>query len=136
MSKHHSPPPPPPTTPAADGNPGSSAAVPEPAARVLKLVSDTAVIIIGKRGCCMCPVVQKLLQGQAVNPPLFEFDDQHEAMVAAAVSGTVVGGGAKVVEFPAVFVGGKYFGGLERVMAAHISGELVPVLKQAGALWL
>jgi hypothetical protein len=28
------------------------------------------------------------------------------------------------------------FGGLERVMATHITGELVPILKDAGALWL
>jgi glutaredoxin 3 len=40
------------------------------------------------------------------------------------------------VQFPVVFVGGKLFGGLERVMATHITGELVPILKDAGALWL
>jgi hypothetical protein len=28
------------------------------------------------------------------------------------------------------------FGGLDKLMAAHISGELVPILKEAGALWL
>ncbi|KAK1603155.1 hypothetical protein QYE76_017419 [Lolium multiflorum] len=35
---------------------------------------------------------------------------------------------------PVVFIGGKLVGGLERLMAKHIAGELVPVLKQAGAL--
>ncbi|MED6157237.1 Glutaredoxin-C9 [Stylosanthes scabra] len=131
MSQHHSPP------PIAHGIPESSAAALEPAlAHVFKLVSDTAVIIMGKRGCCMCHVVLKLLQGHGVNPPVYEFDDDREAMMAAALSGTVVGSGAKVVEFPMVFMGGKLFGGLDRVMAAHISGELVPILKQAGALWL
>jgi glutaredoxin-related protein len=35
-----------------------------------------------------------------------------------------------------VFIGGNLFGGLDRIMATHISGELVPILKQARALWL
>ncbi|MED6132970.1 hypothetical protein PIB30_023868 [Stylosanthes scabra] len=131
MREHHSPP------STAHEIPGSSVAVPEPvAAHLLKLVSDTAVIIIGKRECCMCHVVLKLLQGHGVNPPVYEFYEDCEATVAAALSDTVVGCGAKVMEFPVVFMGGKLFGGLDRVMAAHISGELVPVLKQAGALWL
>jgi glutaredoxin 3 len=46
------------------------------------------------------------------------------------------GEGVDQGQFPVVFVGGKLFGGLERVMATHITGELVPILKDAGALWL
>ena len=37
---------------------------------------------------------------------------------------------------PVVFVGGKLVGGIERVIASHIGGTLVPLLKEAGALWL
>jgi glutaredoxin 3 len=37
---------------------------------------------------------------------------------------------------PAVFVGGDLVGGTNRVMALHLSGELVPMLRNAGALWL
>ena len=37
---------------------------------------------------------------------------------------------------PAVFIGGKLVGSMDRVMASHISGSLVPLLKEAGALWL
>ena len=107
----------------------------DPVAHVIKMVSETAVIIIGRRGCCMCHVVQRLLQGQGVNPRLYEVEEEQVGAVAAELSGKVVGGGGEV-EFPAVFVGGKLFGGLERVMATHISGELVPILKEAGALWL
>lgn len=44
------------------------------------------------------------------------------------------GGGGKAV--PAVFVGGKFLGGIETVMGCHINGSLVPLLKNAGALWL
>ncbi|TKY71761.1 Glutaredoxin-C9 protein [Spatholobus suberectus] len=101
-------------------------------ANVATMVSENAVVIIGRRGCCMCHVVKRLLQGLGVNPPVYEVDEDHEAVVARQLSTP----GTETVQFPAVFLGGKLFGGLERVMATHISGELVPILKDAGALWL
>ncbi|CAI0445158.1 unnamed protein product [Linum tenue] len=82
----------------------------------------------------MCHVVKRLLLGLGVNPTVFEVDEPEEGHVAEQLSSLVDDGGE--VQFPAVFVGGKLFGGLERVMATHISGELVPILKDAGALWL
>ncbi|XP_027348342.1 glutaredoxin-C9-like [Abrus precatorius] len=110
------------------------------AASVIKMVSENAVIVIGTRGCCMCHVVQKLLHGLGVNPPVYEVDEGDVAVVAGELSRKIVsfcgGDDGGTVEFPAVFVGGKLFGGLERVVATHISGELVPILKDAGALWL
>ncbi|KAL2341837.1 hypothetical protein Fmac_009777 [Flemingia macrophylla] len=99
---------------------------------VAAMVSENAVVIIGKRGCCMCHVVKRLLQGLGVNPPVYELHEDHEAAVANHLSALA----ADTVHFPAVFFAGKLFGGLERVMATHISGELVPILKDAGALWL
>ncbi|KAG4945640.1 hypothetical protein AAZX31_15G075900 [Glycine max] len=99
---------------------------------VAAMVSESAVVIIGKRGCCMCHVVKRLLQGLGVNPPVYEVDEDHEAAVARHLFPQ----GAETVQFPAVFLAGKLFGGLERVMATHISGELIPILKDAGALWL
>ncbi|CAJ1939158.1 unnamed protein product [Sphenostylis stenocarpa] len=104
---------------------------------MFKMVSENPVIVIGTRGCCMCHVVQKLLQGLGVNPPVYEVDEGDQSDVAQELSRKIVGGGDDGgVQFPAVFVGGKYLGGLEKVMAKHISGELVPILKDAGALWL
>ncbi|XP_061353617.1 glutaredoxin-C9-like [Gastrolobium bilobum] len=108
-------------------------------ANVIRMVSENAVMVIGRRGCCMCHVVQRLLQGLGVNPPVYEVDEGDEAVVTSELSRKIVsfgGDGGGTVQFPAVFVGGKWFGGLERVMATHISGELVPILKDAGALWL
>ncbi|RDY14646.1 Glutaredoxin-C9, partial [Mucuna pruriens] len=128
---HHTTPDPPPPT--AGGSGGANGANPSNA---VKMVAENAVIVIGTRGCCMCHVVQKLLQGLGVNPPVYEVDEGHEVAVAAELSRKIVGGDGGEVQFPAVFVGGKLFGGLERVMATHISGELVPILKDAGALWL
>ncbi|KAK3207072.1 hypothetical protein Dsin_021118 [Dipteronia sinensis] len=80
-----------------------------------------------------------LLLGHGVNPAVFEVEEIDEADVVSELlringrKGEDSGGG---IQFPAVFVGGELFGGLDQVMAAHISGELVPILKGAGALWL
>ncbi|CAN1123573.1 GRXC9 [Linum perenne] len=73
----------------------------------------------------MTHVVKRLLLCIGVNPPVFEVDDENETRVLKELE-----------TLPAVFIGGKLFGGLDKVMSSHITGELVPVLKQAGALWL
>ncbi|KAK7412394.1 hypothetical protein VNO78_03851 [Psophocarpus tetragonolobus] len=110
--------------------PHRTCATPDPG-NVATVVSENAVVIIGRRGCCMSHVVKRLLQGLGVNPPVYEVvDEDHEAAVALHLSLQ------PPPQFPALFLAGKWFGGLERVMATHISGELVPILKDAGALWL
>ncbi|PHU12425.1 Glutaredoxin-C9 [Capsicum chinense] len=105
-----------------------------------KVVKDNAVIIIGKRGCCMSHVVKRLLQCLGANPTIYEIEDEDENEVVDELENIIRdkcdGKEAGKLQFPAVFVGGELFGGLDRIMAAHITGELTPVLKKAGALWL
>ncbi|XBH89771.1 hypothetical protein VPH35_081601 [Triticum aestivum] len=93
---------------------------------------ESLVLVVGRRGCYLSHVVKRLLQGLGVNPAVHEVAD--EAELAAAVAGNA--GGEAVVALLAVFVGGRNLGGLDRLMVVHISGDLVPVLKDAGALWL
>lgn len=87
----------------------------------------------------MCYVVKNLLLGLGVNPTIFEVNSEDEEAVMKELS-RIVGGDEQNDggrwHFPVVFVGGRLFGGIERVMSTHISGELVPILKEAGALWL
>jgi glutaredoxin-related protein len=90
---------------------------------------------------------------QGANPAVLEVaDDADPAALVVALRSSSVNSAKGVVDaygvapvattasrhaaFPAVFIGGKLVGGLDRLMAMHIAGELVPVLKQAGALWL
>ncbi|KAM3350421.1 hypothetical protein ACQJBY_022902 [Aegilops geniculata] len=101
----------------------------EDAAGVERAVSESPVVVVGRRACCLTHVVKRLLQGLGVNPAVHEVADE------AALAGVVPDGG-EAAALPAVFVGGKLLGGLDRLMAVHISGELVPILKKAGALWL
>ncbi|GKU92998.1 hypothetical protein SLEP1_g6644 [Rubroshorea leprosula] len=108
---------------------------------VLDMVSENPVIVVARKGCCMSHVVRRLLLTLGVNPAVYEVGDEEEAAALNRLEmiGKGAGSGddtALKVQFPAVFIGGKLFGGLDRIMATHISGELIPVLKQAGALWL
>ncbi|KAK6919648.1 Glutaredoxin [Dillenia turbinata] len=101
----------------------------------LSMVSENAIIVFGKSGCCMTHVVKRLLLTLGVNPAVCDFDKNDEETMIKEL-GTISGSGDGQVQFPVVFIGGKLFGGLDRIMAAHITGELVPELKRAGALWL
>ncbi|XAR72598.1 Thioredoxin-disulfide reductase [Bertholletia excelsa] len=111
-----------------------------PLPKALKsVVSENPVVILGKRGCCMCHVAWRLLQSLGVNPTVYEVDEDDDRFLEelAMVAGVhVEDDPGRRLQFPAVFIGGRLFGGLERIMATHITGELVPILKQAGALWL
>ncbi|MBA0711767.1 hypothetical protein Goshw_006247 [Gossypium schwendimanii] len=104
---------------------------------VLNIVSENAVIVLARKGCCMSHVVRRLLLTLGVNPAVHEIDEEDEAGVLNEL-GTICKGteNNKMVQLPAVFIGGRLFGGLDKVMATHISGDLIPVLKDAGALWL
>jgi glutaredoxin-like protein len=104
---------------------------------ILNMVSENALIVIGRHGCCMTHVVKKLLQSLGVNPVIHEVDEEKDEVCVAKELELIIEEQRNCnVQFPMVFIGGKLFGGLEHVMATHISGELVPLLKQAGALWL
>ncbi|MQM08558.1 hypothetical protein Taro_041411 [Colocasia esculenta] len=128
--------------------------------RVRRLASGNAVVVFSLSGCCMCHVVKRLLLGLGVGPAVYELDLEEGgadiqavlySIFSASSSATAVAcrngsptGGAQSPPpppssspmLPAVFVGGKLVGGLEAVMACHINGTLVPLLKDAGALWL
>lgn len=106
--------------------------------RVARMAGGNAVVVFSASGCCMCHVVKRLLLGLGVGPTVYELDQMAGG-----------GGGGREIQaalaqllppgqppLPVVFVGGRLLGGVEKVMACHINGTLVPLLKQAGALWL
>ncbi|PIA35105.1 hypothetical protein AQUCO_03600042v1 [Aquilegia coerulea] len=105
--------------------------------RVKGMVQENAVVVFGKRGCCMCQVMKYLLLLLGVNPVIYEIEE--EDVIGVVDELATIGNGrgkANRPEFPCVYVGGMLFGDLDKLMAAHISGELRPILKEAGALWL
>lgn len=101
--------------------------------KVQRTARESAVVIFGVSGCCMCHAVKRLFCNLGVNPTVHELDvDPLGAEMEAALR-RLLGAAAAV---PVVFVGGKLVGAVDGVMAAHITGSLVPLLKDAGALWL
>ncbi|BBN11287.1 glutaredoxin 3 [Marchantia polymorpha subsp. ruderalis] len=101
--------------------------------RVERLAAENAVVVFSLSSCCMCHVVKRLFCSLGVGPTVYELDDMNGGAELERALRKLVGDSQAV---PAVFVGGKLLGGLDRVMAAHISGALIPQLKEAGALWL
>ncbi|PKI76963.1 hypothetical protein CRG98_002466 [Punica granatum] len=103
----------------------------DPLERVARLASESAVVIFSLSGCCMCHAVKQLFCGMGVNPMVYELDlDPRGKEIERALSRLL---GSPV---PVVFIGGKLIGAMDQVMASHINGTLVPLLKEAGALWL
>ncbi|KAG8365838.1 hypothetical protein BUALT_Bualt17G0013500 [Buddleja alternifolia] len=101
--------------------------------RVVRLASGSAVVIFSMSTCCMCHAVKRLFFGMGVNPTVYELDQDPRGKEIESSLTRLLGGGSAV---PVVFIGGKLIGAMDRVMASHINGTLVPLLKDAGALWL
>ncbi|KAI8017665.1 hypothetical protein ACSBR2_022459 [Camellia fascicularis] len=106
----------------------------DPLERIERLASENAVVIFSISTCCMCHAIKRLFCGMGVNPTVYELDedpirgkDIEKALMSLLGTSSAV---------PVVFIGGKLVGAMDRVMASHINGSLVPLLKQAGALWL
>nr|AJP06350.1 ROXY2 [Pinus tabuliformis] len=111
----------------------STSSLMSPVERIHQLAAESAVVVFSISSCCMCHVVKRLFCGLGVNPTVYELDEEHGGKEIEKALLRLLGGSPSV---PAVFVGGKLVGGLDRVMASHINGSLVPLLKEAGALWL
>lgn len=81
----------------------------------------------------MCHAVKRLFCGMGVSPAVYELDQHPMGKEIERVLVRLLGNAPTV---PVVFIGGKLVGAMDRVMASHINGTLVPLLKEAGALWL
>ncbi|XP_010475016.1 PREDICTED: monothiol glutaredoxin-S13-like [Camelina sativa] len=93
------------------------------------VVMENAVVVFARRGCCMGHVAKRLLLTHGVNPLVVEIGEDEEDNKYDNIL-------SDKEKLPVMYIGGKLFGGLENLMAAHINGDLVPSLRQAGALWL
>ncbi|KAL6983966.1 Glutaredoxin-C3 [Sarracenia purpurea var. burkii] len=105
----------------------------DPLERVVRLASESAVVIFSVSSCCMCHAVKRLFCGMGVSPTVYELDQDPNGKDIERVLMRLLGNSSTV---PVVFIGGKLVGAMDRVMASHINGTLVPLLKEAGALWL
>ncbi|KAH6827682.1 Thioredoxin superfamily protein [Perilla frutescens var. hirtella] len=105
----------------------------DPLERIVRMATANAVVIFSRSSCCLCHAVKRLFCGMGVNSMVYELDEYPRGKELERALMRLLGGSSAV---PVVFVGGKMVGGIERVIGSHIDGTLVPLLKQAGALWL
>ncbi|CAM8892601.1 unnamed protein product [Rhodiola kirilowii] len=95
--------------------------------RIRRLISEHPIVIFARPACYMCHVMKNLLSTIGAHPTVIELDDEEELKALPAVAGGD--------STPAVYVGGERVGGLESLVAMHLSGRLVPKLVEAGALY-
>ncbi|GFY85128.1 Glutaredoxin-C5 like [Actinidia chinensis var. chinensis] len=105
----------------------------DPLQRIERMASGNAVVIFSVSTCCMCHAIKRLFCGMGVNPTVYELDEDSHGNDLEKALMSLLGASSAV---PVVFIGGKLVGAMDRVMASHINGSLVPLLKEAGALWL
>jgi glutaredoxin 3 len=101
--------------------------------RVTKLASQRAVVIFSMSSCCMCHTVTRLFRELGVNPTVVELDEDPRGEEMEKALARLLGRNPAV---PAVFIGGRLAGSTDKVMSLHLSGNLVPLLRNAGALWV
>ncbi|XP_026383117.1 monothiol glutaredoxin-S3-like [Papaver somniferum] len=101
--------------------------------RVTRLASQRAIVIFSKSTCCMSHTIKTLFYDLGVNPTVHELDEEPGAGKEIEKALISLGCNPSV---PAIFIGGKLVGGVSEVMTLHLSCSLVPLLKQAGAIWL
>ncbi|GAB4837090.1 Glutaredoxin-C6 [Ancistrocladus abbreviatus] len=102
--------------------------------RIQRLISENPVVIFSRSSCCMCHVMKMLLLTLGVHPTVIELEENE---IGALAPPPLQDGGTTSSNnsVPAVFIGGKRVGGLESLVALHLSGQLVPKLVEVGALW-
>ncbi|PIA44499.1 hypothetical protein AQUCO_01700238v1 [Aquilegia coerulea] len=100
--------------------------------RVMKLASGTAVVIFSKSSCCMCHAIKSLFYDLGVSPAIYELDKEPKGR-EMEIALQRLGCNPSV---PAVFIGDQLVNSVNTVMSLHLSGCLVPMLRNAGAIWL
>ncbi|PKI57847.1 hypothetical protein CRG98_021750 [Punica granatum] len=115
------------------GGPRGGGSGVDPVERVARLAAGSAVVMFSVSSCCMCHAAKRLFRGMGVSPTVYELDLDPRGRDIERALIRLLGSSAAV---PVVFIGGRLVGAMDRVMASHINGSLVPLLKEAGALWL
>lgn len=100
-----------------------------PEMKIRRLISENPAVIFSRSSCYMCHVMKRLLSTLRVHPIVIELEDDEIAALPPPSPPEEDGGVG-----PVLFVGGTRVGGLERLVALHLSGLLVPKLEEAGAL--
>ncbi|XP_020231194.1 glutaredoxin [Cajanus cajan] len=95
-----------------------------------EIVSSGPVIVFSKTYCGYCPRVKNLLTQLGASYKVIELDIEGDG--SKIQSALLEWTGQRTV--PNVFIGQKHIGGCDDVMEKHKAGQLVPLLRDAGAI--
>ncbi|KNA23280.1 hypothetical protein SOVF_026250 [Spinacia oleracea] len=99
---------------------------------VNRLVVQKPLVIFTKSSCCISHSVMQLISSYGANATVYELDNMSNGQeVDKALQ--ILGLRPSV---PAVFIGQKLVGGANEIISLQVQGRLVPLLKEAGALWV
>ncbi|KAG8054010.1 hypothetical protein GUJ93_ZPchr0001g32849 [Zizania palustris] len=96
-------------------------------------INSNMIFGVSNEHCCMCHAVKMLFYGLGVSWTVYELDKDPKGKDVERALVRMVG---RTPPVPAVFIGGKFVGTIDQVMSLHLAGKLVPLLREAGVLWL
>ncbi|EEF41633.1 monothiol glutaredoxin-S1 [Ricinus communis] len=99
---------------------------------VNRLVKEKPVVIFSKSSCCMSHTIKSLICGFGANPTVYELDRIPNGQ---QIERTLMQLGCQP-SVPSVFIGQKLVGGEKQVMSLHVQNQLIPLLIDAGAIWI
>ncbi|KAH7661234.1 Glutaredoxin and related proteins protein [Dioscorea alata] len=102
-------------------------------------MEGSMAVIVGRRDCYMSYVAQRLLEGLKAYPKMCQVSEEFAPKITLMHNIVkILSGDDKTLVaplFPLVYIGGKLVGGLDWLIAIHVSDELIPMLT-VGAIWL
>ncbi|KAH7676892.1 Glutaredoxin and related proteins protein [Dioscorea alata] len=106
---------------------------------LISLVKGSMVVIVDRRACYMSYVAQRLLERLKAYPTMYEVNEVFVARMTLICNlGRILNGDGKTLVvrlFLVVFIGGKLVGGLDRLIAIHVTSEHIPMLKADNAIY-
>lgn len=99
---------------------------------VISMVAEKPVVIFSKSTCCLSHSVTTLIRNFGANPIVYELDKMSNGQ---QIESELLQMGCKP-SVPAVFIGQQFIGGSKKIMSLHVRNQLVPMLKDAGAIWI
>ncbi|KAK7284689.1 hypothetical protein RJT34_19439 [Clitoria ternatea] len=99
---------------------------------ITSMVAEKPVVIFSKSTCCLSHSMTSLMRGFGANPTVHELDEMANGQ---QIESALLQLGCQP-SVPAVFIGQRFIGGSKKIMSLHVRNELVPLLKNAGAIWI
>ncbi|KAL8143085.1 hypothetical protein V2J09_016117 [Rumex salicifolius] len=97
-----------------------------------ELVGESPLVIFSSSSCCMSHSVKQLIVSYGANATVYELDQIHNGQEIDKALKKI---GCKP-SVPAVFIGQGFVGGAKEVFSLQLQGKLMPILKEAGAIWV